>query len=162
MVVGLVLGDLVFLSAAAFGLAAIAKSFATVFVVIKWIGAAYLLWLAWKLWTTRPDPEGVRARAADHWAKTILAGLAVTLGNPKTIVFYLALLPTLVPLETLTLAGFVELAAVVVVLLMLVGCAYAAAAASARDLLKSAKALQRLNRAAGTMMAGAAAAVIAR
>jgi threonine/homoserine/homoserine lactone efflux protein len=162
MVVGLVLGDLVFLSAAAFGLAAIAQTFATAFMVIQYAGAAYLLWLAFRLWAARPDPEGVRARAREHWARTVLAGLALTLGNPKTIIFYLALLPTLVPLAVMTTADVLELAAVVVVLLLAVGSCYAAAAAGAREMLRSPRALRRLNRTAGVMMAGAAAAVIAR
>lgn len=162
MVIGLVLGDFVFLTAAAFGLAAIAQSFGTVFVAVKYAGAAYLLWLAYRMWTSEPDAGAVAARASEHWLRTVFAGLSLTLGNPKTIVFYLALLPTVVPLETLTLVGFAELAAVVGVLLTAIGCAYAAAAAGAREMLRSRKALRRLNRAAGTMMAGAAAAVVAR
>jgi threonine/homoserine/homoserine lactone efflux protein len=162
MVAGLVVGDLVLLSAAAFGLAAIAQSFSTLFVVIRYAGAAYLLYLAWRLWTSKPDPEGVRARAAEHWSRTVLAGLSLTLGNPKTLVFYLALLPTLVPLADLTVLGFAEIAIVVIVILTAVGSVYAAAAAGAREMLRSPRALVRMNRAAGAMMAGAAAAVIAR
>ncbi len=50
MVLGLVLGDLVFLSCATFGLAALAQQFSTVFLAVKWAGAAYLLYLAVKLW----------------------------------------------------------------------------------------------------------------
>lgn len=162
MVLGLVLGDLVFLSLAIFGLAAVAQTFGAAFTVIRWAGAAYLLYLAWKLWTAEPDPEQVRARAAEHPARTMLAGLSLTLGNPKTIVFYLALLPTLVPLERITLLGYAELAGIVVVLLTLVGSAYAAAAAGAREVFRSPAALRRLNRFSGAVMAGAAAAVVAR
>ncbi len=57
----------------------------------------------------------------------MLAGFSLTLGNPKTIVFYLALLPTLIPLERMTVLGFVELVATVTVLLTLIGSAYGAA-----------------------------------
>lgn len=162
MVLGLVCGDLVFLSLAAFGLAAIAQSFGMLFTVIRWAGAAYLLYLAYKLWVAVPDPEQVKAKAAEHPVRTVLAGLSLTLGNPKTIVFYLALLPTLVPLERITLLGFAELAAIVAVLLTLIGSAYGLAAAGAREVFRSPRALRRLNRFSGAVMAGAAAAVVAR
>lgn len=162
MVLGLVMGDLVYLSLAAFGLAAIAKSFGFLFVAIRWAGAAYLLYLAYKMWTAKPDADEVRARAAEHPGRTMLAGLALTLGNPKTIVFYLALLPTLVPLEKITLLGFAELALIVCVLLTLIGSAYGLAAAGAREVFRSPKALKRLNRVSGTVMAGTAAAVVTR
>lgn len=162
MVLGLVLGDLVFLSCATFGLAALAQQFSTVFVAVKWAGAAYLLYLAVKLWMARPGADDLRAAAAQGFVRTMLAGFSLTLGNPKTIVFYLALLPTLIPLERMTVLGFVELVATVTVLLTLIGSAYGAAAASARDLFRSPTAQRRMNRTAGTIMAGAAAAIVAR
>ena len=52
--------------------------------------------------------------------------------------------------------------AIVVVVLLIIGLAYAALAAAARDLFKSSKAIRRLNRTAGVMMATAAALVVAR
>jgi threonine/homoserine/homoserine lactone efflux protein len=162
LVLGIVAGDLIYLSLAVFGLVAFAQAFGTAFVVIKFAGAAYLIWLAVKLWTADPGTEAVTAGVAEHPARAWLAGLSLTLGNPKAMVFYLALLPTLVPLDQLTALGFAELALVVVVLLTLIGSAYAAAAAGARELLKSPRARRRLNRAASVVMAGAASAVIAR
>jgi threonine/homoserine/homoserine lactone efflux protein len=87
----------------------------------------------------------------------------LTLGNPKTIVFYLALLPTVVPLDQpITVLGFTELTLIVIVVLLIIGCGYAGLAAAARDFFKSAKALRALNRTAGAIMAGAAAFVLAR
>jgi threonine/homoserine/homoserine lactone efflux protein len=85
------------------------------------------------------------------------------MGNPKTIVFYLALLPTVVPLDKpITVLGFSELVAIVVVVLLIIGCAYAGLAAAARDIFTSSRALRNLNRTAAAIMAGAAAFVIAR
>ena len=66
------------------------------------------------------------------------------------------------PIEKITFVGYLELIGISVVTLTVVGVAYAAAAAGAREFFRSPKAMQRLNRAAGTMMAGAAAAVVAR
>lgn len=162
MVLGILAGDLVYLTFAAFGLAAIASYFGPVFTVVRYASAAYLLYIAWKFWTAKPGAEQVGPKAEKHWTRTLLAGLSLTLGNPKTIVFYLALLPTVVPLEKITLPGFFELAAIVTVILLLVGCAYAALAAGAREFFRSPKALRRLNRVTGGILAAAAGAVIVR
>ncbi len=135
IVLGILVGDLIYLAFAAFGLAAIATYFSAVFVVIRYLSAAYLLYIAWKFWTAKPGAEQIGPKAEEHWSRTLLAGLSLTLGNPKTIVFYLALLPTVVPLDRITLPGFFELAAIVVVILLLIGCGYAALAATARGIL---------------------------
>lgn len=164
LVVGMILGDLVFLSCAALGLAALAATFATVFTVVKFAGATYLVWLAWQLWTAPPQSEAVEASrgAVRSWSRVMLGGLTLTLGNPKTIVFYMALLPTVVDLTGLTAIGYLELVAIVAVDLAIVGAVYAAAAARARDFFRDASARRILDRTAGAMMAGAAVAVATR
>ena len=162
MVLGILAGDLIYLVFALFGLAAIATWFGPIFVVVRWAGAAYLLYIAWQFWTAKPGAEQIRAQQESGW-KTFLSGFALTLGNPKTIVFYLALLPTVIPLDQpITILGFTELTAIVVVVLLIIGLAYAGLAAAARDFFRSSKAIRRLNRTAGVMMASAAALVVAR
>jgi len=156
MVLGILVGDLIYLVFALFGLAAIATWFGPVFIVVRYAGAAYLLYVAWQFWTAKPGAEQIRARTESGW-KTFLSGFALTLGNPKTIVFYLALLPTVVPLDRpITVLGFIELVVIVIVVLLVIGLAYAALAAAARDLFRSSTAIRRLNRTAGIMMATAA------
>ncbi|MBV5263753.1 LysE family translocator [Pinisolibacter aquiterrae] len=164
MIFGMIAGDLVFLSCAALGMAALAATFATVFTVVKFAGAAYLLWLGWQLWTAPAHTDAVAAtRAPSHSpGRVFLGGLTLTLGNPKTIIFYMALLPTVVDLTSLTPLGFVELVAIVFVDLTVVGAAYAALAARARDFFRDASARRILDRTAGAMMAGAAVAVATR
>lgn len=164
MVLGLIMGDMVFLTCAALGLAALATTFSTVFTIVKFAGCAYLLWLAWALWTAEPHADRVEASARPEpssW-RVALAGLTLTLGNPKTIVFYMALLPTVVDLAALTPLGFAEMVVIVFVDLLAVGAAYAAMAARARRFFRDPKARRILDRTAGTMMAGAAVAVAAR
>ncbi|RUT35064.1 LysE family translocator [Arsenicitalea aurantiaca] len=162
MVLGILIGDLLYLVVAVFGLAALAMHFSAVFIVVRWAGALYLLYIAYKFWTARPDAETVRARAGEHWSRTLLAGVALTLGNPKTIVFYLALLPTVVPLDQMTALAFAELTAIVIVVLLAIGCGYAFLAAAARDVFRSPVALGRLNKTAAAIMTAAAAAVVWR
>lgn len=163
MVLGILAGDLVYLVIALFGLAAIATWFGPVFFVVKWAGALYLLYVAWQFWSAKPGSEQIGARKdASAW-KTFLSGFALTMGNPKTIVFYLALLPTVIPLDKpITALGFAELTGIVVVVLLAIGCAYAGLAAAARDFFRSSKALRILNRTAGVIMASAAAFVVVR
>lgn len=161
MVLGIMVGDLIYLVVAVFGLAAIATYFSAVFVVIRYAGAAYLLYLAYKFWTAKPESTQVGAGRRDSFGRTFLAGVSVTLGNPKAIVFYLALLPTVVPLDRMNALAFGELTAIVIVVLLAIGCAYAFLASKARDFFRSPKALGRLNKTAGAMMAAAAAGVAA-
>ena len=105
----------------------------------------------------------VGPRRREHWLKAFLSGFALTMGNPKTIVFYLALLPTVVPLDRpITALGFAELTGIVVVVLLAIGLGYAGLAAWAREFFTSPRAIRRLNRTAGVIMAGAAAFVVAR
>ena len=109
-----------------------------------------------------PGTEQMQPRR-DSWLRTFVAGVSLTMGNPKTIVFYLALLPTVVPLDKpITALGFFELTAIVVVVLLAIGAGYAALAAWAREFFVSPKAIRRLNRTAGVIMASAAAFVAAR
>jgi len=162
-IAGFVIGDLFWFTIAATGLALLAQTFAMLFVAIKYAGAAYLLYLAWKLWTAPAQQAevGIDPRN-DGPGRLFLGGLAVTLGNPKVIVFFLALLPLVIDLETLSVVGFVEIAALIVVILSAVLTAYALAAASARRLIASQRTMRAVNRTTGTVMAGAAVAIVAR
>lgn len=163
MSLGLVVGDLVWLTAVVLGLALLAQTFGFAFMAIKWLGVAYLAWLAWKFWSEGIDPEKVEARSGRRdFLSNFVAGLTLTLGNPKTMIFYVAITPTLVNLQTLTLADYGVLTAVTVVVLLVVLVPYLALAAKARGFLSSPRGLKYLSRGAATFLAGAAAAIAAR
>ncbi|HEV2604800.1 MAG TPA: LysE family translocator [Microvirga sp.] len=160
---GVAVGDVVWLTFAIVGLAALAQAFHGVFLVIKYAGAAYLLYLGYKLWTAPVSATEVQAdTSGEHPVKLFLAGLAVTMGNPKVMVFYLALLPTLLDLARVTVLGYAELVAVTLGVLGVVFAAYIGLAARARRLFTSPKAIRWINRGTGTVMAGAAAAIASR
>jgi threonine/homoserine/homoserine lactone efflux protein len=159
---GVAIGDVVWLTAAVVGLAAVAQAFHGVFLVIKYAGAAYLLYLAWRIWTAPADATLAMPTSAERPARLFLAGLSLTMGNPKVMVFYMALLPTILDLARVTVLGFVELVVVTLTVLALVFGAYIGLAARARRLITSPRAVRRLNRATGAVMAGAAAAIATR
>jgi threonine/homoserine/homoserine lactone efflux protein len=162
LVTGIVLGDLIYLTLAVAGLSALAHTFSGVFVLIKFAGAAYLLFLAWNFWRAGIDPEKIRTRTSDKFWPSFLAGFSVTMGNPKTIVFYMALLPTVVDLQTVSLMNWAELAVLTVIVLYAVCIPYIALAAQAREFLSNPRALKWINRGAATAMTGAAAYIVFR
>lgn len=163
-IAGFLMGDLIWFAFAATGLAALAQSAQPVFVVVKYAGAAYLLYLAYKLWTAPPAPVDatVELERGQRPVQLFLGSLALTLANPKTMIFYLALLPTVVPLEHLTLVACVEIVVAISIVLPMTLGAYVLLAARARRVFKSATAVRRINRGTGAAMACAAVAVATR
>lgn len=138
-------------------MAALASAAYTVFVVIKYAGAVYLLYLAYRLWTAPADTGGEPVGTAPQSRFSLfLAGLMLTLGNPKVMVFFLALLPAVMDLTNLGVTDYLRVAVAITVILASVLCLYTVAAFRARRVFRTAKAVRWLNRGTGTMMAGAA------
>lgn len=156
MAVGISLGDLVFLTAVVLGLSVVAQTFGFIFLIIKYVGAAYLAWMAYKIWTSGIVRTDITATSRASVFQALISGLFVTLGNPKAMLFYLALVPTLIDITTVTFSDYVILMVVSVAVLLVVTIPYVALAAKARDLLRHPAALKRLNRASATFLAGTA------
>lgn len=154
---GLILGDLCYLSAVCLGLAYVAQAFGQVFMVIKFLGAAYLLYVAWALWRQGLLPQNIEARGGADSGGAFLSGLLVTLGNPKTMLFYVALVPTLLPIEAIGLDEYLLLIGLTTVLLQVALVPYIFLATRARLVLKRPTALKALTRGASGILAGTAA-----
>jgi threonine/homoserine/homoserine lactone efflux protein len=163
MSVGLILGDITYLIAVLLGLAVLAQTFGTAFLIIKWIGVLYLAWLAWKLWTAGIIGQNVvaLARREKPWASA-LAGWTLTLGNPKTMIFYLAITPTIIDIKTVTVAEAAVLIAITAATLLVVIIPYLVLAAKARGLFAQPRALKAINRTAAAFLGGAAAMIALR
>ena len=159
MAVGMVLGDLIFLTLVALGLAAIAQQLGGFFAVVKFIGAAYLMYLGYRMWTASIEQAAIAPTAASGPFKMGAVGLMVTLSNPKTVLFFLALLPTLIDIRTIDVTSLIELGIIMVIIDVAVLAIYAAAAARTRLLFLSSRLRQRLNRCAGATLIGAGGAV---
>jgi threonine/homoserine/homoserine lactone efflux protein len=155
-------GEALWLTLAVYGLATLAESLHGTFLVVKYLGVAYLLYLAWKMWFAQVAPAPDTAPRSGSCLKMFLAGLAVTLGNPKIMVFYLALLPAIIDLAGITLVAWLELTCIMLVILAAMDVAYIVLAARARRLLRSPRALRLANRASATLLGGAAAAITAQ
>lgn len=160
---GLVIGDVIWLAAAVFGLSVLAQTAQPLFYFAKYLGAAYLLWLAFKLWTSAPElPQKQEKEPSQKGIRLFAAGLALALGNPKTMVFYIALAPALFRLSDLSVIDFLLFESVLVAAYSAVLSAYVILAARARKFIRSSTAVRRVNRATGAVMAGAAGLVAIR
>jgi threonine/homoserine/homoserine lactone efflux protein len=158
--VGLILGDLTYLCLAVGGLAALAETMGEAFLVVKLAGAAYLIWMGVKIWRSSSLSADAEAKKGSLLAAGA-AGLTTTLSNPKTIVFYMGVMPMVLDLHGLTLAMVAELMIAATIVLTLVLIPYALAANRARTVIRSQKAMARLNKGAGAVLIGAGAAVAA-
>ena len=159
--VGIVLGDLIYLSVAIAGMAVVIQAFSGALLGLKVAGGLYLLYLAWRFWSSRaglaqvapsdPGPDGARG---------VLAGLAPTLGNPKTVLFYLALLPNLIDMRQIGPAQWLVLSLLTISVLLAVLTPYAFLAARARRFMTHAGAVNRLSRLAAAIIGTAGALIL--
>jgi len=159
---GMVAGDLVWFTLSALGLSVLMQSFHGIFVAIKYAGCAYLIYLAFKAWTAPAEAPKPSAAARGEGARLFMGGIALTLGNPKVMVFFLSILPLVIDLNTLTPLAYLEVMALIAPILGGTMLAYAYAADRARRLVASPRAMRWINRVTGGVMAGAAAAIATR
>lgn len=152
VVAGIVTGDLLFLLLAIYGLASFAELLGDFFLVVKIAGGLYLLWLGFRIWTSKPQAVELQGVRELSWKQNFLSGLVITLGNPKVILFYLGFLPTFLDLAALDATDVVIVATVVSIVLGGVMLAYAWSAARARALFRSSRAKRIMNRSAGGVM----------
>lgn len=160
---GMTISDGVYLVLAAYSLAAVAVHYAELFTVIRVVGAMYLLYLAWKMWTSPTVVPGEldNEQQTGAWA-SLIQGIIISASNPKVILFYIAFMPTFMDMQALR--GFdIVLAAVLTISALMLGLMMVSyGAAQARMLIRSAAAMRRLNRAAAGVMAGAGAWLLAK
>lgn len=161
---GLILGDLTYLSFAVFGLAMIAEHFNALFQLVSWGAALYLCYLAWQFWFANHQAIEVgRPAKKKELLSAAISGLTITLGNPKTIAFYLALLPLAINLEAVSLQTWAQVLVPLTILVLLsVGALFIFAAVRIRHLLSGQRAQQRLFRGAAMIMVAAAASMLVR
>ena len=155
------IGEAIWLTIAVAGFSVVVQAFAVLFTLIKVAGIAYLLWLAWKMWTARADIADDQLPIGQKPWRMFLAGMAITLGNPKIILFYLAVVPAMLDTDGLSLAAWAELTLTMLIVLIAIDLGWALAAARARRLLKSRRSMRIANRTSALVMAGAAAAIAA-
>lgn len=162
MTLGMVVGDLLYLTTVLAGLAFVAETLGFVLIAIKWAGVIYLCWLAVEFWRSGTDVRDLEHNQATNGKNAFVSGILVTLGNPKSVLFYISIMPTIVNLSSITKADALVLLSITGAILMIVQMPFALAAARTRHLFRSPGRLRLINRSAAVFMGGAAAAVAFR
>ncbi|CUH87632.1 Homoserine/homoserine lactone efflux protein [Phaeobacter sp. CECT 5382] len=154
---GVALGDLIAMSASLAGLGALVMASAALFSVLKWLGAAYLLWLGIKLWRSAADAQGLTGLVPTDGIKArgvFSHAAVVTALNPKSIAFFIAFVPqfirpteSLAPQFAILIATFVGLAAINAL-------AYALLADRLRSWIARPRAIANLTRTGGAALVG--------
>ena len=171
MSVGMTISDIVYLVLATYGLATIAENHAGIFTAIRFIGAAYLLYLGYKMWTADvsnsfevdKSSKNIKKRlCTKDWLSGFMQGFLISASNPKVILFYIAFLPTFIDLTVLNTADIIQLSALTFFALLAGLMLVSVGASYIRQYLKSESALKSLNRTAGSIMVGAGLFIVSR
>ena len=154
---GIVLGDLIFILLVVFGLSIIAQTMGWLFLIIKYIGATYLIWLGYTLITSRPEANISieKTNKKGSLVASFLAGLLLTLGDIKAIFFYVSLFPSFVNLEALQFSDVVTIMLVTIITVGGVKIFYAFSANKVAAISKKYNFESKAKRTAGGFMIGA-------
>lgn len=99
---GIIAADYIFIGLAVAGLSALSTIAGNAFSILRYIGATYLIWLGYRLFTAKAGDLPIKPAKNLKRSGIFLTGLLITLSNPKAILFYAALLPLFVDLSSLT------------------------------------------------------------
>jgi threonine/homoserine/homoserine lactone efflux protein len=162
MVAGASLADGTWIVAAMLGLGVIAATHAGLLVVLKYIGAAWLIWIGLKLVFGKGSMIGSgEVPPRDSLPGAALSGALLNLGNPKAALFYMALFPGFFDVASLTFRDGLAILAIAMPIGAGSDLCYAWAAAKARGLLTGTPAAKRIDRLSGGVLCGAGAAIAA-
>jgi threonine/homoserine/homoserine lactone efflux protein len=161
MAVGVALGDFTAMTLSMLGIGALLAASATVFTVLKWIGAAYLIYLGIKLFRAGGTLDAEPRTGATSAVKMAAHAWLVTALNPKSITFFVAFLPQFLSREADFLTQMLVFETTFLVLAFANAFGYALVAARARDVVRNPNAIRLFNRAGGTLLIGAGVATVA-
>ncbi|MBS1168049.1 MAG: hypothetical protein H6R00_4074 [Proteobacteria bacterium] len=158
-VAGVALGDFTAMTASMLGLGALLATSAALFTALKWIGAAYLIYLGLKLWRAPVASDEASAEAAsapkERPLRIFLHAYAVTALNPKSIIFFVAFLPQFLNhAEPLTFQ-MVIFEATFLGLATANAMTYGLMASLARQTIRKPRVQRLVNRTGGSLMIGA-------
>ncbi|TPO01063.1 LysE family translocator [Mesorhizobium sp. B1-1-5] len=159
---GVAAGDAVLVTLALLGLVALAQTFEWIFLLLKYAGAAYLVFLGIRMWRAAAQkPDDSRQKQA-RLSRSFFLGASIALGNPKAILFHASIMPLILNLDTMTFADGLLVVLVVVSVNIITMGLYAAMAGRAAGWFKTPKRMRLMNRLAGGAMIGTGALIAAR
>lgn len=160
---GIVLGDLVFVFLALLGMTALAEVMGGLFVILRVVAGAYLIWIGVSLMRSRPSLRfAVQGGSVATLSASVLSGLAITLGDVKAIFFYASLFPVFVDLAAVHTSDIAVITVLTVVAVGGVKLGYAYAATKVMPLAAGIRGERGTRVAAGGLMIGAGTYMITR
>ena len=155
LAIGVALGDFTAMTLSLFGVGALLMASATLFTVLKWIGAAYLVYLGFKLFRAGGTMNVTPVTDAKSSLKMLSHAWLVTALNPKSITFFVAFVPQFVDRTSPFAPQAMIMVATFVVLAFANAFGYAFVASRARNTFANPKAIKLFNRTGGTLLMGA-------
>ena len=150
---GIVLGDIIFIIIAIWGLSFLAEAMGSLFVLIKYLGASYLILLGIGLWKSKSNNVETEEVVKSSLLSSFLTGLFITLGDQKATLFYLGFFPAFVDISKISYWDTLIIITITTVAVGGVKLGYAFLADKARFFISS-KVRKRINIAAGCVMIG--------
>jgi threonine/homoserine/homoserine lactone efflux protein len=160
MTVGVALGDFTAMTLSMLGLGALLATSATLFTILKWVGAAYLVYLGIRLWRAGGTLDAAPRTDAVSAAKMLGHAWLVTALNPKSITFFVAFLPAFLDPQADFLTQMVVFETTFLVLAFANAFGYALVAARARGFVANPRAIGVVNKVGGGLLIGAGAATV--
>ena len=154
-VAGVALGDFTAMTASMLGIGALLATSAALFTALKWLGAAYLVWLGIKLWRAPVGDAALVAAPETRPARIFAHAWLVTALNPKSIVFFVAFLPQFLVADAPLLPQMAIFEATFLVLAAANAFAYGWLAVAARRVIRRPAAQRAVNRTGGAALIGA-------
>jgi threonine/homoserine/homoserine lactone efflux protein len=161
MAAGVAFGDFTAMTLSLAGLGALLLASAGLFTILKWIGAAYLVYLGVRLWLAKPLLPDVTTETSRSARGIFIHSFTVTALNPKSIAFFVAFVPQFIDHAQPLLPQFVILEATFVTLAAVNALAYALAADKLRGRIRKPGVLTWMNRAGAICLVGMGAATAA-
>ena len=153
---GVTLGDFTAMTASLLGAGALLAASATAFTILKFAGAAYLVWLGIKLWRAKPELDEITAEKGRGGRRAIFwQSFVVTALNPKSIVFFVAFVPQFIDPAAPLLMQFVILEATFLTLAALNVAIWVLAVGTLRERFRNPATLKLVNRIGGGFLIGA-------
>jgi threonine/homoserine/homoserine lactone efflux protein len=160
MAVGVALGDFTAMTLSMLGLGALLATSATLFMALKWLGAAYLVYLGIKLWRAGDTMDAPPRTDAVSAAKMLGHAWLVTALNPKSITFFVAFLPAFLDPKADFLTQMLVLETTFLVLAFANAFGYALVATKARRFAGNPRAIGIVNKVGGGLLVGAGIATV--
>lgn len=160
MAVGVALGDFTAMTLSMLGLGALLATSATLFTILKWVGAAYLVYLGIKLWRAGGTLDAAPRTDAVSAAKMLGHAWLVTALNPKSITFFVAFLPAFLDPKADFLTQMLVFETTFLVLAFANAFGYALVASRARRFASDPRAIGVVNKVGGGLLVGAGVATV--